>query len=123
MAQDRNRLPLPSAAEFSRRRFGRGTSTRTRSATITASEQAILPNDPDRIFWSIENVGVIDARLSRRNGITSSTGRLLAAAGGFLESTVEEDGEAVTQQVFAISTGNVDVEIEEIFADREPGEA
>jgi hypothetical protein len=73
--------------------------------TVGTTIVEVMRNNPDRIFWLIENRSANDIYLGFKNDVSSTNGVRLAAAGGSASMTIEEDGNVTGWQVFAVATG------------------
>ena len=95
------------AREFTLKRFGFPTRAVENpvSDEIGTSAEPVLKNNPDRVFWLIVNLStnVVYVALARDVGATK--GIRLDSNGGWVSMSVEEDGEAVGYEVFAVATG------------------
>jgi len=95
------------AREFSLKRFGFPTRPVENPvvAEVSTTAAEILRNNPDRVFWIVVNLSANVVYVGLSGGVSATKGIRLDANGGFTSSSVEEDGEAVAYQVFAIATG------------------
>lgn len=92
-----------AAARFAETRFGAPTRLRDRAVTVATTLGELVPANPDRVAWSAINRSVNNGALGFDRETTFANGVLLGAGGGVAQMSVEEDGEAVTQAVFAIN--------------------
>ena len=89
-----------TAAQMARRRYGGPTRTESRTVTLTTTPTQIIGNNPRRVFWSIINRGIVNSAVDIDLAMTFANGILMGAAGGFVQSDVNEDGESVAWPVF-----------------------
>jgi len=73
----------------------------TNSVATTAT--LILTNTPDRIFWLVINLSANKGYVGWDAGVASTKGIPIAANGGYVSCSVEEDGELVIYPVWAIN--------------------
>lgn len=73
--------------------------------TVATTVTRVFRNHPDRVMWLAVNQSSYDGYVGFDTGVSSSKGILVPANGGYLELLLEEDGELVTQEVYAISPG------------------
>jgi len=71
--------------------------------TVNTTPTQILNNSPDRIFWLIVNLSVNKGYVGWDNDVSSTRGIPIAANGGYVSASVEEDGELVIHPVFAVN--------------------
>lgn len=89
-----------TAAEMAQHRFGGPTRLDSRPITLTTTWQQIIGANPRRVFWSLINRGVVNGAVDIDPAATFANGIPIGAAGGFVQSDVEEDGESVAWAVF-----------------------
>jgi hypothetical protein len=87
-------FPFPTSIRESQPSFSIGTTVAT-----------LLQNNADRVFWYAENLGGFQARAGFNRQVTVSYGRLIDSAGGWMSAQLDEDGETVGWEVFAIANG------------------
>jgi hypothetical protein len=63
----------------------------------------VLPNNPRRVFARILNLSAGNIFVDFKENPTSTTGIPIGPNGGFLEMSVEDDGEAVAWEVRGIA--------------------
>ena len=75
----------------------------------------VLLNNPRRMLYSIFNVGTSNAYwgLSSADAITGAV--LISPLGGSLVATIDEDGEAVTYEVWVYSVNVATIYVQETF--------
>jgi len=71
--------------------------------TVATTPTKILNNNADRIFWLVVNLSVNKGYLGFSSDVSSSKGLPVAPSGGFASCSVEEDGELVIYEVYAIN--------------------
>jgi len=69
--------------------------------TVLTTPTLILRNNPDRIFWLVVNLSANNGYLGWDTLVSSTRGLLVAANGGFVSASIEEDGELVIHEVYA----------------------
>jgi len=73
--------------------------------TVDTTPTLILRNNPDRIFWLIVNLSANNGYVGWDTQVSSSRGLFIAGNGGFISANIEEDGELVIQEVYAVNLG------------------
>jgi len=71
--------------------------------TVETVATLILRNNPDRIFWLVVNLSPNNGYLGWDTQVSSTRGLLVAANGGFVSANIEEDGELVIAEVWAVN--------------------
>jgi len=71
--------------------------------TVLTTATRLLTNNPDRIFWLIVNLSGNNGYLGWDTQVSSTRGLFIAANGGFVSAMIEEDGELVIYEVWAIN--------------------
>jgi len=71
--------------------------------TVLTTPTLILRNNPDRIFWLVVNLSPNNGFLGWDTLVSSTRGLFIAGNGGFVSANIEEDGELVIQEVWAIN--------------------
>jgi len=71
--------------------------------TVLTTPTEILRNNPNRVFWLLVNLSGNNGFAGWDTEVSNTRGILLAANGGFLSATVEEDGELVIHPVYAVN--------------------
>jgi len=71
--------------------------------TVGTTATKILNNNPDRIFSLIVNLSANRGWIGFSSQVTSTRGIPIAGNGGFVSLNVEEDGELVIYEVWAIN--------------------
>lgn len=99
--------PQGLAAQFAEQQFGGATRLVENPviATVGVSVVEILRNNPDRVSFMVMNRSANDLALGFTQSVTFATGLLVTNSGGFFGMNVKDDGEAVTQAVYAIANG------------------
>jgi len=72
--------------------------------TLSTTPQEILKANPDRISWTIINLGTVVVHLAHGEDVSSTNGYYIAANGGSLGMTWDEDGELVGFPIWAVAT-------------------
>jgi hypothetical protein len=98
-----------TAAQISARRYGGAVRASSFAFTLTTSLQTVLAGNPRRVFWAIYNRGVVNAAIDIDSSMTFANGIPMAAAGGFVQSSVDEDGETVAWPVFGVCESGTSV--------------
>ena|SRR2546428_4494315 len=105
-----------TAHDLSVKKFGANVRPLTRVAFLTAATSRILENSPRRVGWTIVNRSANDVSLDYAQPVDSTAALILAANGGSITSTVDEDGETTAWDLFAISpAGAVGVRVIEFI--------
>ena len=71
--------------------------------TVGTTPTLILQNNPDRIFWLVVNLSNNNGYLGWDTKVSSTRGLFVAGNGGFVSANIEEDGERVIAEVWAIN--------------------
>jgi len=71
--------------------------------TVDTTATKILLNNPDRIFWLVVNLSVNKGYIGWDSEVSSSKGIPIAANGGYVSTSIEEDGELVIHEVYALN--------------------
>ena len=95
------------AREFTLKRFGFPTRAVENPvvAEVGTSALTVLQNNPDRVFWLVVNLSTNIVYVALKSDVAATKGIRLDANGGWVSMSVEEDGEAVGYEVFAVATG------------------
>jgi hypothetical protein len=98
-------LPLPEkvspVTQLCIDRFGGKTYSVENVLLMAGAVNKLLVNNPNRLFWIAINEGAVDVRLSTETSVGTGSGWVLVAAGGVISMFWEEDGEAVTYDIYA----------------------
>ncbi len=62
----------------------------------------ILPNDPNRVAWTIFNVGAGIGYVAFSSAVGAAFGMQMAGNGGFISTNAREDGEVPCRSLWAI---------------------
>lgn len=92
------------AARFSISRFGGPTTSRTSTVSVLTTVTRIAGNNPRRVSITIYNRGVNNVDVDYVATVTSGTGIPLTGASGVAAATIEDDGEAVINEIYGIAT-------------------
>jgi len=71
--------------------------------SVGTTPTKILNNNPDRIFWLVINLSANDGYIGWDTLVASNRGLYLPANGGYASASIEEDGELVIYEVWAIN--------------------
>jgi len=93
-----------TAGRFSIIRFGGPTTSRTSTVSVLTTVTRIAGNNPRRVSITIYNRGVNNVDIDYVSSVTAGTGIPLTGASGVAASTIEDDGEAVINEVYGIAT-------------------
>ena len=93
-----------TAGRFSITRFGGPTQSRTSTVSVATTVTRIAGNNPRRVSITIYNRGVNNVDIDYVATVTSGTGIPLTGASGVAAATIEDDGEAVINEVYGIAT-------------------
>jgi len=96
-----------AARELSKERFKGPTHAIVNPITnsIAATPTEILHNNPDRVLLLAVNLSGLDGYVGFDREVGPGKGIPVSANGGYIILLIEEDGELVTQALFAISPG------------------
>ena len=70
--------------------------------TVNTTPTLILRNNPDRIFWMAVNLSGNKGYIGWSTDVGPAKGIPVSPYGGFVSCTLEEDGELVIHEVWAI---------------------
>lgn len=91
-----------TAAVYAAKRYGGPTKIVETDVLIGTTIASVLQNNPRRIFWTMVNNSANDLGFGFNRQVTTAVGFKLAGSGGVASMSVDEDGEAVTYDTFAI---------------------
>lgn len=86
------RSPLEA---LSRVRFGGRTFLQSTRLAVSTSPQQIIKNNPNRVFWLLENNGANDLNILPGGDALTGAYIVVRALGGSVSMSWDEDGEAV----------------------------
>ena len=92
------------AGRFSITRFGGPTRSQTSTVSVLTTVTRIAGNNPRRVSITIYNRGLNNVDIDYVSSVTSGAGIPLTGSSGVAESTIEDDGEAVINEVYGIAT-------------------
>jgi len=72
-------------------------------ASVDTDPVVILRGNPDRFHWLVINLSPNEVYLGFDEDVSSTRCVLLGANGGFASMSVDEDGEVVTWEVWAVA--------------------
>ena len=93
-----------TAGRFSITRFGGPTRSLTSTVSVLTTVTRIAGNNPRRVSITIYNRGVNNVDIDNVATVATGSGVPLTAASGVATSTIEDDGEAVINEVYGIAT-------------------
>ena len=93
-----------TAGRFSITRFGGPTRSLTSTVSVLTTVTRIAGNNPRRVSITIYNRGVNNVDVDYVATVTSGAGIPLTGASGVAASTIEDDGEAVINEIYGIAT-------------------
>jgi len=93
-----------TAGRFSITRFGGPTTSRTSTVSVLTTVTRIAGNNPRRVSITIYNRGLNNVDVDYVSSVTAGAGIPLTGASGVMQSTIEDDGEAVIQELYGIAT-------------------
>lgn len=93
-----------TAGRFSITRFGGPTTSRTSTVSVLTTVTRIVGNNPRRVSITIYNRGVNNVDIDNVATVATGSGVPLTAASGVAASTIEDDGEAVINELYGIAT-------------------
>ena len=93
-----------TAGRFSITRFGGPTTSRTSTVSVLTTVTRIAGNNPRRVSITIYNRGVNNVDVDYVSSVTAGAGIPLTGASGVMQSTIEDDGEAVINELYGIAT-------------------
>ena len=93
-----------TAGRFSITRFGGPTRSITSTVSVLTTVTRIAGNNPRRVSITIYNRGLNNVDIDYVSSVTSGSGIPLTGSSGVAQSTIEDDGEAVINEVYGIAT-------------------
>lgn len=93
-----------TAGRFSIARFGGPITSRTSTVTVATTVTRIAGNNPRRVSITVYNRGANNVDVDYVATVTSGAGIPLTGSSGVLQSTIEDDGEAVINELYGIAT-------------------
>ena len=93
-----------TAGRFSITRFGGPTRSLTSTVSVATTVTRIAANNPRRVSITIYNRGLNNIDLDYVATVTAGGGIPLTGSSGVAESTIEDDGEAVINEIYGIAT-------------------
>ena len=96
---------MGALSEYVKKKFG----VETRSFPVAdpvsclTTVTSILPNNPDRLGFTVVNLGATSMYVAWDRGVLPTHGILVAANGGTFSMIADEDGELVGYELFGIS--------------------
>ncbi len=93
-----------TAGRFAIARFGGPTTSRTSTVTVATTVTRIVGNNPRRVSVTVYNRGANNVDIDYVATVTAGGGIPLTGSSGVMQSTIEDDGEAVVQELYGIAT-------------------
>lgn len=95
-----------ASSEWTLKRFGRPTRAiqNPLTDTVGTTPTLILHNNPDRFMWLVVNLSPNNVYLAFDPKVSSTRGILLTPSGGWVSMVIEDDGEAVVYEVWAVAS-------------------
>lgn len=93
-----------TAGRFSITRFGGPTRSITSTVSVLATVTRIAGNNPRRVSITIYNRGINNVDIDYVATVTTGAGIPLSASSGVSTATIEDDGEAVINEIYGIAT-------------------
>ena len=92
------------AFAYTARKFGQGTRLIEvpNLAISSANPTQVFINNPNRVFWLVQNLTPYFGTLAFNDTLTVTTGIKLSGLGGYVSASVDEDGEVVTYPTWGI---------------------
>jgi hypothetical protein len=94
-----------AAAELARERFKGTTVLREHTENVQLSKRAVVRNNPRRVMLTIQNIFSTDVYFSFNPNATATSAMILPGNGGTISLSYEEDGEIVTYELYAFTSG------------------
>ena len=94
-----------TAGRFSITRFGGPTTSRTSTVSVLTTVTRIAGNNPRRVSITIYNRGLNNVDIDYVASVAVGAGIPLSASSGVAVSTIEDDGEAVINEIYGIANG------------------
>ena len=110
---------MGALADFVRKKFGVDTHAIQDPVTATCLTTAttILRNNPDRLGWTVVNLGTTAMYIAWDRSVSATHGVYVAPNGGSVSSLADEDGELVGWELFGVAiTAPVDIFTVEVEA-------
>ena len=93
-----------TAGRFSIQRWGGPTTQVESTVSVGTTATRLLANNPRRFGWIMYNRSAGSVDLGYTSSVTSGSGVPVPASNGFVTVDVEQEGEAVINEVWAISS-------------------
>src|SRR5256885_15484596 len=94
-----------TAHDISSRKYGGAVRPQSSIAVVGTTQGRILQNNPRRVAIVLVNRSSFDITADFLQPVVAGSGFLIAANGGSVEMDVNDDGEVVAWEVFAVSGG------------------
>lgn len=95
----------PAALDFALRGYIGPTAPKENPeiAVANIAVQAVFRNDPNRLFWLVQNRSVNQMAIGFSAAVSLASGLILPPNGGTIIMKASEDGEVVTYPVFIVA--------------------
>jgi hypothetical protein len=109
---------MGAASEFLERLYGYPVTTQEVQIALVAAAAAVqvLPNNPNRLAWTIWNLGAGAAQIGPTSGVGPLFGSNIAAAGGMVGVNVRDDGEFPSRELWGVSAVGTTLYVLELVA-------
>jgi hypothetical protein len=96
---------MGAARDYITKEYGQPCETVEVVVPLVAAAAAVqvLPNNPNRLAWTMWNLGVGAAQVAPTSAVGALFGSTIAGAGGVIGVTVREDGELPSRQLWGYS--------------------
>ena len=110
-------VKMGSVSEFIRKKYGARCSFPDPVIVVLNAGAAvqILPNNPNRFAWTIQNMGAAIAYISPRPDVGPLLGIQLAAVGGLIGFDADVDGPIPTHDQWGIGAGATTLVVWEVI--------
>jgi hypothetical protein len=108
---------MGSVREYIKRKYGVNVSFPNPAAVVlgAAAPVQVLPGNPNRFSWTIQNMGAAIAYISPMADVGALNGIALAALGGLISFDADVDGVIPTRDVWAIGAGATTIIVYEVI--------
>ena len=109
--------PIAAAAAMSLGRLGQRTRVVETNPSATTSIARLLTNNPNRVEFTLVNLGTAPVYVSQNNAPSATNGYYIVPQGG-MTVLIDEDGEQVAYDWYVISSsGTQQLFVSEVIAD------
>lgn len=103
--------------DFVKRQYGFDCDTTERAVVLNAAAPVlVLNNDPNRVAWTIFNLGANIGYLAFTSAVGALYGFQINAAGDYTSSSARDDGEMPTHEVYGLGVGATTLYVIEVIA-------